>query len=706
MPRQTGLGVENSFLNGLVTEGSALNYPESACTSMDNCVVNSNGSLSRRKGIDYETNNSTKNINREGVVVNSYVWRNVSGNGDLTLFVMQVGNTIYFYRTDSGAVSSGAVSTTVTLTPVSGAPATTTVEAQFSDGNGLLFITHPYTLPMRVSYDTSTDTATATNIRIQIRDFEGAAADPYTIEERPTASLAGLNVSHKYNLYNQGWNTTNLTSWDSAFTTMPSNADVMWAFKDSSGAFSTSGAVVNNVYRGNTPAPKGHYILNLDNQDRDTASGLSGITATTTGYQRPSTCAFFAGRLFYSGINYTGFNANIYFTQIIERAEQYAFCYQVNDPTSEDTFDLLPSDGGVIRIQEAGTIMKLVAIASGLLVFAANGVWLVTGSTGIGFTASDYTVQKISSVGTISASSFVDVAGTPSWWNAEGIYFVQAEGNAPTVKTVSDSKIKKFYEDIPLNSKRYARGCYNPVTRKVQWMFKSTSTDDLTELFEYDRVLNLDLLTGAFYPWTIASGTPVVNGAFVSDANAGAVVYDNVIDGSSNTVVDADSNQIVVFDFTAGSTAPTTKFIVSYVNGSTYTFTFAEEFNENYVDWEAYDDVGVNYTSSAITGYKLKGGAIRKFQNNWVNILSDQETTTSYYFQGIWDFAETGSGTGRWSTRQTVTHASDEDSYVYVSKRLKIRGHGIALQFKITSVDGENFNIIGWGTMDSSNQVP
>lgn len=706
MPRQIGQSIENNFLGGLITESTALNFPENACTELYDCTIDVDGSITRRTGFDFESNYTTKTINRTGFVTNSYVWKNVSGDGDLTLFVLQVGDTIYFYRTDSGAISNGAVSTTVTLTPVSGAPATGTVEAQFTSGNGLLFVTHPYCEPMRISYNTSTDTASATNITLKIRDFEGAAADPYTVEERPTASLSGLNISHKYNLYNQGWNTTNLTSWDSSFTTMPSNADVMWAFKDSTGSFSTNGSVVNNVYRGNTPAPKGHYILTLSNQDRDTASGLSGITATTTGSQRPSLCAFFAGRVFYSGINYTGFNSKIYFTQTVERPEQYGFCYQVNDPTGEDFYDLLPTDGGVIDILEAGTIYKLFPITGGMLVFAANGIWMITGSQGLGFTANDYTIQKISSIETLNASTFVDVAGSPFWWNAEGIHTIQTQGGNPSVTSITDSKIKSFYDDISLGSKRYAKGAYNPILRKIQWLYNSEATDDVTESYQYNRILNFDIVTGAFYPWTVSESDVTINGIFVSDANAGAVIFDTVIDGSSNNVIDANSNQVVVFDFTASNTSPTTKYIVSYPDSGSYKFTFAEDYNEDYVDWYEYDSTGVSYTSYFITGYKIKGRASNKFQNNWTRIYSRQDTPTSYFFQGIWDFAETGSGTGRWSTRQTVQHTSSEDSYSYVSRRLKIRGHGLSLQFKVTSFDGDNFDIVGWSTVESINQLP
>lgn len=697
------VAVTNNFKDGLITEASGLNFPESACTETYNCEFDLTGAVSRRLGLDFETGFTTKNINRTDNALSSYRWRNVSGNGDLTVFVTQIGATIYFYKMNTNALSSGAVSSTISLSSVSGAPTPEVVEAQFSDGGGYLFITHPYCEPMRVSYNTSNDTVSATNITLQIRDFEGAVADPYDVDERPTATLAGEDVNHTYNLYNQGWTTTNLNTWDSSQTTMPSNSDVMWRFKNTSNAFDMS--TLANIMLGNTAAPKGHFILDLSNQDRDTAAGTSGVTATTTGFQRPSTSAFFAGRVFYAGINSVGFNSKIYFTQIIERVDQYGFCYQTNDPSAEDLFDLLQSDGGVVSIPEAGTIYKLVSVPGGLAVFAANGVWFITGSTGLGFSATDYTVQKISSVPTITASSFVDVNGFPAWWNEAGIYImVSSQTGLPLVQSMTYGKIATFYDNIPISSKRHARGFFHNINGKIQWIFRSTDTSDVSELYEFDTVLNFNTFTNAFYPWSISESDVKINAIVVLDSSSGNISLNNVVDNSGNNVVDNSGNQVVLFSTSESVPSLKSKYLVSYQSGTTYSFTFAEEANQEYMDWFKYDAIGTDFTSYFITGYRLRGQAIKKFQSNWVKIFSKTEIPVSYYFQGIWDYANTGSGTGRWSSRQLVTHSNDD--YDYASRRLKVRGHGTTLQFKVQSIAGEPFDIIGWSELDTGNTIP
>jgi hypothetical protein len=705
MPQRPATLIENSFVNGLVTEATGLNFPDKAVTETYDCEFDLDGSVYRRTALDLEEDYTTKTIDRTASAIKTYLWQNVAGNGDVTVAVVQVGNKLYFYETNgTGIFSTGEQTTTVTLTPVSGAPTTNAVEAQFTDGNGVLIVTHPYCEPMSVVYDIAAHTATATNIIIKIRDFEGAVADPYTVEERPTSTLAALNASHKYNLYNQGWNTTNLTAWDTAFTTMPSNADIMWRFKNTADNFEASAETVARITSGNTPAPKGHFVLTLSNQDRSTASGVASVASTTTSFQRPSTCNFFAGRVFYSGINYIGFNSNIYFTQIIERSEQYGSCYQVNDPASEELFDLLPSDGGVISIPEAGTIIKMFTVPGGLCVFAANGVWFITGSTGLGFTANDYAPIKIADINTLSDTSFVNVNGYPAWWNSEGIYIMQGGQNLPAVKALSYDTIKTFYDQIPVASKRYARGFFDRTDGHIRWLYRSENTSTLEKIYEYDRVLNFNIRTNAFYPWTISPSDVKVHAILSSELVTRPIDVNLVSENDLvDLIVDSGGNQVITYSTSGNTDQQFDKYLVSYPDSGSYEFTFANRTDDTYKDWESYDNFGVNYNSYLKSGFRLSGQALTKFQTNYINIYSRTEVPVTYNFQGLWDFANTGN-TGRWSASQQINH-TDTD-YNSTSRRLKVRGHGKALQFKLSSVADQPFDIIGWSSLQTINAAP
>lgn len=708
MVAQTTVAIENSFIKGLVTEATGMNFPEQAVTETFDCIFDIDGSVYRRTGFDFEPNFTTKTIDRSNRAMRTYLWQNVSGSGNITVAVVQIGNTIYFWETDgSGIFSTGAQATTVTLTPVSGAPVPDAVECQFTDGNGYLIVTHPYCDPMRVAYDIAAHTATATTINLMIRDFEGAVNDALAVDARPTSTFAALDKYHYYNLLNQGWNPTNLTAWDTAQTTMPSNSDVMWRFVDSTNAFSATTATINSVVQGNTPAPNGHFVLNLANQDRVTATGIGGLLNTTTSFQRPSVCAFFAGRVFYAGINAIGFNSNIYFTQTIESVNQYGATYQQNDPTAADLFDILPTDGGVLSIPEAGTIFKMQTVPGGLAIFAANGVWFLTGSTGLGFTANDYAILKIADIPSISDTSFVNVNGYPAWWNAEGIYMLQGTnaGTLPEVQSLTWDTFKKFYDGIPVASKRYARGFFDKTDGQIRWLYRSSATSDLNGTYEYDRVLNYNFRTKAFYPWTIADNTQVrVHSILSTELITRPVVVNNVVDNAVNNVVDLSSNQVISFSASGNVDQQFDKYLVSYPSAGSYKFTFAERAEDTYRDWIKFDNFGVNYISYLITGFKLRGQAIRKFTNNWIQIYSRLLDPVSYKFQGIWDYATTGSGTGRWSANQFVNH--DDLNYSNAFRRLKVRGHGKSLQFRVSSVDDTPFDIIGWSSAQSINGAP
>src|SRR6266404_1958251 len=216
-------------------------------------------------------------------------------------------------------------------------------------------------------------------------------------------------------------NTNNISVWFTAIGNYPSNSDVWWQFKSSAGAFSP-GTTINNITLGTGPAPKGFNILLAFNQQRTSISSVLGLTDVVTTV-RPRTGTWFQGRVFYTGVDasqvasgdatFTTWTENIYFSQIIQsnNTSQFGKCYQLNDPTSETLFDLLPSDGGVITIQGCGSIYKLFPVQNGLLVFASNGIWFITGSQGIGFSATDYTITKISGIQSISSTSYVNVKG-------------------------------------------------------------------------------------------------------------------------------------------------------------------------------------------------------------------------------------------------------------------------------------------------------
>lgn len=463
-----------------------------------------------------------------------------------------------------------------------------------------------------------------------------------------------------------------IDTWFTTTGNYPSNADVWWYYKNTSDVFDPA-TTIANVTQVTARAPQGHYILQAFTQSRGTVSAVASITAVST-LKRPRTGCWFQGRVWYAGVDdsaaasgtadfYT-WTDQIWFSQVVNTPQDFGNCYQKNDPTSDKLFDLLPDDGGVIVVPGMGAVYKLFPIANGLLIFSNNGVWFLTGSQGIGFTANDYTITKISSIQSVSGTSFVDVQGLPYFWNDEGIYqVVPDKSGSLTVQSITVGVLAMFYNDLPLSSKRKVRGAYHPLDFTIQWLYKDTEATDLTDSYRFNRILNFNIYNKAFFPYSVAI-TPT------------AIAGINYVAGPG------------------GSNTPEPMF--KYFAVTNTTFSFADEHDEDYVDWSSQ-----NYISYFITGYKLRGQAVRKFQIQYAQMwYRTNDGPTSYKIQGIWDYTNSGNS-GRWSTIQAVNTGLDRTSTSY--RRHRIRGAGYSLQLKISSVDGMPFDIQGWAVVDTVN---
>lgn len=813
------ISTQNSFIRGLITEATGLNFPENAATDTSNCVFTLIGDVERRLGIDYEKNYSLVNAGLGSVAVNSFRWINAGGDGETELLVIQVGSSLLFFKSSASTPASPLSSTllpgnvNITAFQVQGnANNASLTECQFSTGNGYLFVYHPDCDPFYCTF--SGGGVQANIITVKIRDFTGYYPEPGNpnISFRPST----LTSEHNYNLQNQGWTSapvwtavsstnnffvspltstqnsiilntgsvtftvasglsgvtngqtvtlnwtitaaeylntiTNSTAFSAAqgsatgtvssysgstlvlnilttnnpqvapalrwlnasskpvlrgdavvqttitpgissntidtFKTdtgfYPSDSDIWYTFKDSTGVFNPT-TMYGNVGVSTTPAPRGFYIYNAFNQNKSEQSGISGLTDLSTTV-RPANGAWFQGRVWYAGVNgvqapvgdqgfYT-WSENIYFSQIINLGDTTSFgnCYQQNDPTDETFFSVLPTDGGVITIQGCGNIYKLFPIQNGLLVFADNGIWLISGSQGIGFTATDYIVSKLSSIKILSNCSIVDVLGLPYFWNEEGIYrIVSGKENIPyghggfIVEPITVGTILSFYNQIPLDSKVYARGDYDPINYVIKWTYRTQQESGIANRYQFDGVLNFNIYNRAFYPYQVSllSGgvTPSVGGIF----------YMN-------------------YPTSLSAPEPSMKYI-SYIN----SFTFAEENDTSYVDWKTTS--GQDYISFFTTGYSLHGKGVAKWQPTYIYLYSRNSSPWAYTINGVWDYA-INPNSGRYSSTQTVINGLGQPNFGMNIRRHKIRGHGQVLQFTVSSVQGQPFDIMGWTTLD------
>lgn len=760
MPRAQTSKIYRTFVKGLITEASPLTYPENASIDEDNCVIFRKGNRTRRLGAEFEDGYQlssyaipASSYNDRAVV--EYKWEAVDNQTGLTFLCLQVGTVLYFYDMSFDPLSEGEKSFTIDLTAFLAPFASSLGDSRISmaSGNGVLFVVGEQLEPFYVEYDSDADTITTKSIYIQIRDFDGLD-DGLANDEEP----ATLSNEHFYNLLNQGWfdpvnsadsgitisyftqfgelssqispTVTNITSYFDQFGRYPPNGKQWFVAKSTSahddieiGEFDPE--ILPRFGPGNNHAPRGHFVVNAFYIDRSAMSGIADIPVQATA-ARPNTVSFFGGRVWYAC------NSKVYFSQLLSDNRKAGFCYQEADPTSEDINDLIATDGGVIPIPEIGKVTRLFPLGAGLLVFANNGLWYISG-TQAGFSATDLTVQKVSPIGTESPGSIIEAEGQVFWWSKIGIMglsqkmgmFGAVEG-AFDKQNIAETTIQSFYNnDITDEAKVYAKGVYDPATNLVQWLYKD---DALSGKYRFNRVLNLDLTLQAFYPWSLTTetGLPFISGVFttaqINSVRTEAVV---TVGGSAVTVggVDVTSGEV-----TNQFRSSFIKYLVAVPVSTNFQLTFGLFSGSNFADWYNFDGVGTAYESFVETGYDLLEDTMRKKQAPYVfcyfrrteeNMTEDEDGAlqfdkpSSCMFQVRWDWTDNSSA-GKWTvpieayrfTRMyTMSGAGAfENGYPVVVTKNKVRGQGRAIQFRFSSDEvGKDFDLLGWAVSYSGN---
>lgn len=709
MARQAGTFVENQYAKGLVTEATGFNFPEKAAIEAWNCRFTKIGEVERRKGFDAEDGNvDVAGVFRNGAT-RSFIWKN-PGTSDKTFLVTQTGQSINFFEPDNnGYFSNGLKAFDFLLSAYKTEGSATDVGKQvasFAAADGRLFIVHPKCDCIVVEYDEDLDDITISTFLIEIRDFEGVD-DSLEPDERPDT----LSAAHNYNLKNQGWwpeaGTVELASnlpaalsvieafkWKTK--SYPSNSEIWWYYKTADEQYEPQ------LYRkklfGNSEAPKGHYIYHAFDIDRESISGISGVENYIT-TDRPSTIAFYAGRTWFGGID-----DKIYYSQVIRDQRNWGHCYQQNDPTSENLSDLLDTDGGVIKIFGMGRATAMFSSVNNLYVFATNGIWVISGSgsEGTGFVATDFAVRRISTVNLLSSDSLVDVEGSPVWWNIEGIWGIQqTQTGGIDVVSLTNDTIKTFLDDnCPEANRQYAQGAYNPSERIVQWLFRSSAAASVTGSYQYDRILEFNVTTGAFYPHKWNGSDLYLRGIFcASGVRTNMDQTENVVDNNGVVVTSSAANVTVLVEnpsiFANNS--------IKYFSFNVDEITILAEQDVSYTDFDTILGTGVDYSSYFITGAKIHGEG-RSMNVEYITVFCKELTDASVKLSSRWDWANAGAS-GKWSTPQEC-YTVNRNNRDVSRKRLLIRGTGPAVQFYWASVSGKPFNVLGWSAFETVDAVP
>lgn len=763
-----------TFVKGLITEASPLTFPENASLDEDNFELLRNGSRRRRLGIDYESGYAFKDTGLSStlfssVAVSSSLWESVNRKGDLNILVIQVGLKLYFYNADDNNISAS---------PLNGGAAfnlygDSSVIADTTSIFGKLVVTNGQKGFYVLTYDESTDTISAEGRILLVRDIWGV------YESSPVNSRSGtLSGTHEYNLINQGWSQTYDFFFDLYYKVFknlyggkyPSNADIVHLGKIPGTFNEWNTTLITRSFLGNTPAPKGFSVIDAFRRSAsrnaiftgksmvEYSTSLSGDPFAFTKYDNgakvydsgkrinsssglPSdsstggltTTAAFAGRLWLASEsasttsgdkNSPDIGAHVFFSQVIDSEIKFGRCYQEGDPTSENDFDPVDSDGGAVRIPDISRIYKLISVGRSLVVLSENGVWEISGGES-NFSATNIEVSKVSTVGPISKGSIINIEGNVIFWGEAGIYALSPDEvtGRLTAKNITEDTIQTLYNSISDIDKSNCVAVFDPPSRKVRWLYNDNSLySNDTFKNRYNRELIYDLVLQAFYTNTIgelASNSPYLAGYILAPTfNIQSTTEDVTVGGVTVTVSGVD---VTINVKTRTANTSRQKFLI-IKPGTTYKFTIGNYSNTSFLDWETDDGTGVDSPAYLITGYELGGDTQRNKQAPYItcHFLRTESgfttgagggleplTPSSCYLQARWDFSDS-SASGKFSSEQQVyrykrIYIPTAPSSVFdygqevITTKSKIRGRGRALSLKFRTEAGKDMHIYGWG---------
>lgn len=600
MPRTISKNTINAFTAGLITDRTELTSAPNSTTDEDNCIITKKGARARRQGFVLTgTANGVGNLVTTHQItdglIGSYEWMNPGKLGDVKFIVIQVGTLLYFFDATIDPLADGLKDFAVNLLDFAAPSAGEAIANTYlsvASGNGALFVTGETVNPFYIDYDPTTDTITTAAVTISIRDFD---------EQEPTIQQAipPFTPGFLYDVYNQGWITPALPIEGGNVDFLSVTGTMVDGYTQFVTAGHFGGPIVSKAVgwfvgiedrvegrrwnastylntafaAGSSKAAFGHFILNAFNKDRAGVSGVTGVTGElkTT---RPTATCFFSGRAWWLHED------KLYYSQIMEdNLGKAGFCYQVADPTSSEDSALVATDGGVVRINDLGKGLAMFNLETALIIIANNGVWSVSGSTGSGFTATDFSVSRVSSVRSLSGRTVVNASGYPIWFGESGIFTLRPKTiGGYEVADLTIDKINDFYNtEISTISKIYATGAFDPTGLKVIWGYNSILADEDNgeDRFVLDKFLLLDLKFGAFIPWSIETDPefPRINGIVSTSRIGSSEAQEDVTDNGGEDVVDAANQQVTALIIKSKELATNLKFFTTSLQSSTVAIT-------------------------------------------------------------------------------------------------------------------------------------
>jgi len=186
VPRQEARKQFFNFVGGLNTEASPLTFPENTAKDLSNVDLDRDGSLRRRRGMDFEVGGgySTTTFTDavlNGLAVSTHEWISVGGNDTQNFLVVQIGGVLYFHKLGADVLSTSVIGS-IDLAPIRTHADYDKEVVSADSAKGKLFVVNKYLSPSYIQYDADTNAFTGVKLTIKIRDIDG-------IDEQVTSPL-------------------------------------------------------------------------------------------------------------------------------------------------------------------------------------------------------------------------------------------------------------------------------------------------------------------------------------------------------------------------------------------------------------------------------------------------------------------------------------------------------------------------------------
>lgn len=751
----------NSFIRGFISEASPLNFPADASRDEENFELNRDGSRDRRLGLDFEDNYLLRSTGYnsaaiESVATSSYKWFNAGNDSNNEFAVLQFGTTVTIYDTTKASISRDGLIGSVTLV----GPADS-VRFSYASVDGTLVIAAGTEEIHVIKYNGVN--LTYTRERLLVRDLWGLpGSEGNDITKRPTVRTDAII----YNLQNQGWGTPRraininvlrdpIDLFYAHYSKYPANSEIVYSGLQFLGGSDPMELLFPKRYDdalgSNIPAAKGYFIIDalkrgtsrIDafNNNKtifsDLTQTISSLPADTT-TEGASIIADYAGRIFYAGFGGDVVDGDskspilssyILFSQVIKSQDGFTKCYQEGDPTSRETSDIVDTDGGFLRVSGAKKIYGLVPLSNRLFVIADNGVWSVVGGSDFGFTATNYSVTKLSAYGCNNSQSIVIVNDSIFFWGSEGIFNVSKNQYGDwIVQNISEATVQTFYDSLEDSEKRNAIGIYDISDKKIRWMFNQDSNRANSNTV---RELIFDNTVRAFSKvriYALASNSPEVVGYISTASFLSGEVPTNVVVGGIN--VESVGEQVVMSEVTRTSGIQAIKYVTLYstVSGNV-GYTFSQYKDTTFRDWKSADGVGVDAKGFILTGQVTANDSaiakqtpylvfhFRRTEDGVVSVGGEliPARQSSCLIRSQWDWANS-IVSGKWSPlfqayryRRPlyITSLQDEfdNGHETIVTKNKLRGRGRAMSLYLETESDKDCRILGWNLSITGNSL-